>query len=165
MSRAFVKETAEGAPPPERMVSSGPNLVTEEGLAKIAAEVARLEAALAAEKNVLLRETLERDLRYWRQSLATAQVVKPSKDDGAIAFGSTVTFLRRTPSRALRGSRNGGKPQTIRIVGEDEADPKAGLVNFRSPLAQALIGAEAGDTVEMQSPPAEIAIVKVESGR
>ena len=151
MSRAFVKETAEGAPPAERMVSSGPNLVTEEGLAKITAEVARLEAALAAESNVLLRETLERDLRYWRQSLATAQVVKPSKEDGVIAFGSTVSF-----------SRNGGKPQTIRIVGEDEADPKAGLVNFRSPLAQALIGAEVGDTVGMTSPPAELEILKVE---
>lgn len=46
MSRAFVKETAEGAPPPERMVSSGPNLVTEEGLAKIAGEVERLESAI-----------------------------------------------------------------------------------------------------------------------
>ena len=74
MSRAFVKETAEGGAPPERMVSSGPNLVTEEGLAKIAGRVERLETALAAEKNVLLRETLERDLRYWRQSLSTAQV-------------------------------------------------------------------------------------------
>ena len=151
MSRAFVKETAEGAPPPERMVSSGPNLVTGEGLAKIAAEVARLEAALAAEKNVLLRETLERDLRYWRQSLSTAQVVKRSGEDGAVAFGATVTF-----------SRNGGTPQTVRIVGEDEADPKAGLVNFRSPQAQALIGAQVDDTVEMQSPRAEITIIKVE---
>jgi transcription elongation GreA/GreB family factor len=161
MSRAFVKETAEGAAPPERMVSAGPNLVTEEGLAKIAAEVERLEAALAAETKVLLRETLERDLRYWRQSLSTALVVKPSKEDGAIAFGATVTFIRRTPSQALRDSPNGGKPQTIRIVGEDEADPKAGLVNFRSPLAQALIGAEVGDTIEMQSPPAELTILKV----
>ena len=151
MSRAFVKETAEGAAPPERMVSSGPNLVTEEGLAKITAEVQRLETALAAENNVLLRETLERDLRYWRQSLSTAQVVKPSKENGVIAFGATVTF-----------ARNGGKPQTIRIVGEDEADPKAGLVNFRSPLAQALIGAGEGDTVEMPSPRAELTILKVE---
>jgi hypothetical protein len=31
MSRAFVKETAESAPPPERMVDEGPNLVTPEG--------------------------------------------------------------------------------------------------------------------------------------
>src|SRR3954469_7556079 len=148
MSRAFVKETAEGAAPPERMVSSGPNLVTEEGLAKIAAEVERLEGALAAETNLLLREPLERDLRYWRKSLASAEVVNPSRADGAIGFGARVTF-----------SRNGAKPQTIRIVGEDEADPKAGLVNFRSPLAQALIGAEVGDTVEMASPPAELTIL------
>jgi transcription elongation GreA/GreB family factor len=151
MSRAFVKETAEGAAPPERMVSSGPNLVTEEGLAKIAGEVARLEAALAAETNVLLRETLERDLRYWRQSLSTAEIVKRTPEDGTVAFGARVTF-----------SRNGGSAQTVRIVGEDEADPKAGLLNFRSPLAQALIGAETGDTVEMKSPPAELTILKVE---
>jgi hypothetical protein len=37
MSRAFVKETAESAPPPERMVDEGPNLVTPEGLAQIEA--------------------------------------------------------------------------------------------------------------------------------
>jgi len=151
MSRAFVKETAQAAPPPERMVSSGPNLVTEEGRAKIAAEVERLEAALASENNILLRETLERDLRYWRHSLSSAEVVKPHKEDGVVAFGSTVTF-----------SRNAAKPQTIRIVGEDEADPKSGLVNFRSPLAQALLGAEAGDAVEMTSPPAKLTIIKVE---
>lgn len=77
--------------------------------------------------------------------------MKPSREDGAVAFGSKVTF-----------TRNGAKPQTIRIVGEDEADPKAGLVNFRSPLAQALIGAEVGDTVEMSSPPAELEILRVE---
>ncbi|MFL6690524.1 MAG: GreA/GreB family elongation factor [Alphaproteobacteria bacterium] len=150
MSRAFLKETAEGAAPPERMVSSGPNLVTEEGLAKIAGEVERLELALAAEPNVLLRETLERDLRYWQQSKASAQVVPRTAAGRAIAFGSAVTF-----------TRNGGKRQTVRIVGEDEADPKTGLVNFRSPLAQALIGAEVGETVEMTSPPATLEILKV----
>ncbi len=31
MSRAFVKESAESAPPPERMIADGPNLVTEAG--------------------------------------------------------------------------------------------------------------------------------------
>ena len=75
MSRAFVKETAESAAPPERMVEDGPNPVTPEGLAQIEAEVARLEASLKAETNPLLRETLERDLRYWRHQKSTAQVV------------------------------------------------------------------------------------------
>ena len=62
MSRAFVKETAESAAPPERMVDDGPNLVTPEGLAQIEAHIARIEAAMKTEANVLLRETLARDL-------------------------------------------------------------------------------------------------------
>lgn len=150
MSRAFVKETANDAPPPERMVPDGPNLVTETGAAQIAAHVARLEAALKAETNVLLRETLERDLRYWAVRQASAQVVPPSNGD-IVAFGSKVTFTRN------------GRRQTYRIVGEDEADPAQGLLNVSSPLAAALIGARESDVVEMTSPPAEIEILKVEN--
>ena len=75
MSRAFVKETAESAPPPERMVDEGPNLVTPEGLAQIEAHIARLEASLKSEANVLLRETLARDLRYWEIRKSSAEVV------------------------------------------------------------------------------------------
>ncbi len=148
MSRAFVKEQDNAAPPPERMVSDGPNLVTAEGFARIAAEVERLETALKQEANVLLRETLERDLRYWSVRKASAEIVPPPTD-GTIAFGSKVTFLRN------------GRKQTIRIVGGDEADPKNGLVNFQAPLAAALIGARQGDIVEMKSPPGEIEIVEV----
>src|ERR1700742_868630 len=148
MSRAFVKETAESAPPPERMVSDGPNLVTPEGYAHIAAEVARLEAALATEPNVLLRETLARDLRYWSVKKASAEIVAPTAGDTA-AFGSRVTIER------------GGRRQTFRIVGVDEADPKAGTISHRSPLAQAVLGAGAGDVVEMKSPPGEILVVAV----
>src|SRR5258708_38387326 len=81
MSRAFTKETAESAPPPEKMVDEGPNLVTPEGLAQIEAHVARLEAAMKTETNVLLRETLARDLRYWEIRKASAEVLQPSTDD------------------------------------------------------------------------------------
>src|SRR5215470_11012592 len=108
MSRAFVKETADAAPPPERMVSDGPNPVTERGMAQIEGHVARLEAALKAETNVLLRETIERDLRYWSLARDRA-VVAPRPDGAAVAFGSAVTFTRA------------GRNQTLRIVGEDEA--------------------------------------------
>src|SRR6185437_5370227 len=127
MSRAFVKESSESARPPERMVEEGPNPVTPEGLAQIDAHVARIEAALKAEANVLLRETLERDLRYWSQRRLTAEVVQPS-NDGIVAFGSTVTIERN------------GKEQTFRIVGIDEADAARGLISFRTPLAQAVLG-------------------------
>jgi len=150
MSRAFVKETSESAPPPERMVADGPKLVTQAGYERIVGEVARFEGALKAETNVLLRETLERDLRYWNDAKARAEIV-PKPEGDAVAFGSRVTL-----------SRN-GRTQTFHIVGEDEADPSRGAVSFRSPLAQALIGARKGDIVEMARPPGEIEILKVEN--
>ena len=148
MSRAFVKESSESARPPERMVEEGPNPVTPEGLAQIDAHVARIEAALKAEANVLLRETLERDLRYWSQRRLTAEVVQPS-NDGIVAFGSTVTIERN------------GKEQTFRIVGIDEADAARGLISFRTPLAQAVLGTRIGDVIEAQEPLGEIQIVQV----
>ncbi len=108
------------------------------GAARIDAEVSRIEAALKAESNVLLRETLERDLRYWAVKKARAQIV-PAPAGDTVAFGSRVTIARN------------GKRQSLRIVGEDEADPREGLVSWRSPLAQAILGARAGDVVEMKS--------------
>ena len=148
MSRAFVKETVESAPPPERMVDDGPNLVTPQGLAQIDAHVARIEAAMKTEPNVLLRETLARDLRYWEIRKASAQPAQPAAD-GTVGFGSTVTIARN------------GRRQTFRIVGVDEADAGAGLISFRSPLAAAILGARPGDIVEASEPLGEIEILSV----
>lgn len=148
MSRAFVKETAESAPPPERMVDDGPNLVTPEGLAQIEGHIARIEASMKTETNVLLRETLARDLRYWEIRKSTAEVVQPSTD-GTVAFGSTVTITRK------------GRTQTFRIVGVDEADAARGLISFRSPMAQAILGARPGDIVEAAEPLGETEIISI----
>jgi len=146
MSRAFVKETAESAPPPERMVDDGPNLVTAEGLAQIDAHILRIEAAMKTETNVLLRETLARDLRYWEIRKASAELAPPPDPD-KVSFGSTVTIARK------------GREQTFRIVGVDEADAAKGLISFRSPLAQAILGAEVGDMIEAAEPLGEMEVV------
>jgi transcription elongation GreA/GreB family factor len=148
MSRAFVKETAESAPPPERMVDEGPNLVTPEGLAQIEAHIARIEAAMKTEANVLLRETLARDLRYWEIRKSTAELAPPSATD-AVSFGSTVTISRK------------GRTQTFRIVGVDEADASKGLISFRSPLAQKILGAARDEIVEAGDPLGEIEVVSI----
>ena len=148
MSRAFVKETAESAAPPERMVDEGPNLVTPEGLAQIDGHIARIEAAMQSESNVLLRETLARDLRYWTIRKSTAEVVTPSSD-GTVAFGSSVTIKR------------GEREQTFRIVGVDEADAGKGLVSFRSPLAQAILGSRVGEIIEAKAPLGEIEVLNI----
>lgn len=153
MSRAFVKESDTSAPPPERMVAEGRNPVTRAGYARIAAEVARLEAALKGGPDALLRETLERDLRYWAVKKASAEIVAPPSGD-AVAFGHRVTL-----ARAGQASRE----QIFRIVGEDEADPPRGLVSIRSPLAQAILGARVGDVIEAAAPLGEIAIRAIEA--
>jgi len=77
-----------------------------------------------------------RDLRYLTERLRTAQLVPHPALTDTVAFGSTVTF-----------SRADGRVQTYRIVGEDEADPKAGSISFVAPVARLLIGKAVGDVV------------------
>ena len=148
MSRAFTKETAESAPPPERMVEDGPNPVTPEGMKQIDAHIARIEAAMQSENNVLLRETLARDLRYWTIRKSIAQIAHPAAD-GTVAFGSTVTIERS------------GRKQTFRIVGVDEADASKGLISFHAPLARAVLGAKTGDFIEADEPLGEMEVVEI----
>ena len=156
MSVAFVKEesaeTAAETQLPDRPVSLHPNLVTETGLKALERELqaAReaFEAANAVEDvNERRRQTAgpARDLRYFSERLRTAQPMPPPADNETVAFGSTVTF-----------SRDDGRVQTYRIVGEDEADPKAGSISYVSPVARLLIGKAVGDVVTMGGQELEI---------
>ena len=154
MSRAFVKE-ADGVDAvenlPERPVSPGPNFVTAEGLATIAAELEKTHRehaqAQAANDRAALARTA-RDLRYWTSRRTTAQVIAPPIAGGEVQFGSTVTI-----------ERDDGRRQTFRIVGEDEADPAKGSISYVSPLAQALTGKRTGDVVHAGNSDAEIVTI------
>ncbi len=75
-----------------------------------------------------------RDVRYFSERVRTAQVIPDPASSDIVGFGSTVTF-----------NRNDGRVQTYRIVGEDEADPKAGSISFVSPVAKSLMGKVVGD--------------------
>jgi transcription elongation GreA/GreB family factor len=151
MSRAFVKDSAdEGALPtlPDRPISPHPNYVTPEGLAAIEAELAKSRNELAAvqageDKDGIAR--VGRDVRYWTSRRASAQVIEPPPDKKTVHFGSTVTI-----------QRHDGRRHTYRIVGEDEADPAKGSIPYVSPLARALAGRAAGETVEISSEEVEI---------
>jgi len=75
--------------------------------------------------------------------MSRADVIDPTKlGGGAIKFGATVTLV----------DEDSEEEKTYQIVGEVEADIKAGLLNIKSPLARALIGKEEGDTVEVSTP-------------
>jgi transcription elongation GreA/GreB family factor len=86
-----------------------------------------------------------RDARYFAARLRTAQVMPDPSSTDTVAFGSVVTF-----------SRGDGRVQQYRIVGEDEAEPKAGMISFVSPVARALMGKTIGDVIESRcaTPPA-----------
>ena len=77
-----------------------------------------------------------RDMRYFAARVRTAQVITNPTSTDTVAFGSTVTFRP-----------DDGRVQKYRIVGEDEADPKAGSISFVSPVARLLIGNAVGDEV------------------
>ena len=64
---------------------------------------------------------------------------------GRVIFGSTVLLLDEETDKEL----------TYRIVGEDEADIKTGLISYTSPIARALISKNEGDIVEFMAPDGE----------
>ena len=80
--------------------------------------------------------------------LADAQIIDISRitpSDKAI-FGSTVTLI----------DADGGDQVLYKIVGEDEADLKAGKISIMSPIARAVVGKSVGDVVVVQTPKGEL---------
>jgi len=134
-------ETASETQLPDRAISPHPNLVTEAGLKALELQLQRARDAYDAasgieDVNERRRQAAIplRDARYFTERVRTAQVIPDPTSSGIVAFGSTVTF-----------NREDGRTQTYRIVGEDEADPKAGSISFVSPVARMLIGKAVGD--------------------
>ncbi|MFV0474411.1 MAG: transcription elongation factor GreA [Pikeienuella sp.] len=75
--------------------------------------------------------------------ISRADVIDPTKLTGSsIKFGATITVA----------DEDTDEEKTYQIVGETEADIALGKLNIRSPLARALIGKEAGDSVEVMTP-------------
>jgi transcription elongation GreA/GreB family factor len=156
LSVAFTKEdsaeTASELLLPDRAISPHPNLVTEAGLKALELQLRQArEAFEAAQKIEDVNErrrqaaTPLRDGRYFAARVRSAQVVtKPTSTD-VVAFGSRVTFRR-----------DDGRVQTYYIVGEDEADPKAGSISFASPVARVLMGKAVGDVVATSGQELEI---------
>jgi transcription elongation factor GreA len=86
---------------------------------------------------------IEGRLAELEDKMARAQVIDPSKLSGAtVKFGATVTVV----------DEDSNAKSKYKIVGEDEADVRAGKVSITSPVARALIGKEKGDVVEVSAP-------------
>jgi transcription elongation GreA/GreB family factor len=150
MSVAFRRDSDEEHLEPkfEIPIPPGPNLVTARGLALIQAKVTELESLLPTLDDEDAIKAARRELRYWGTRQATAQLA-PVPNGEIVEFGSTVTF------------RRGGKERTIRIVGDDEADPAAGRISFSAPLVRAMMGAETGEILAFGGKPDAIEIVAI----
>lgn len=87
--------------------------------------------------------------------LSNAQIIDISKIDnkGKVIFGVTVDLL----------DVDKDEEKTFQIVGDDEADIKAGKISVNSPIARGLIGKFEGDEVSVDTPGGNVAyeILKV----
>lgn len=150
MSVAFRRESDEEHLEPkfELPFPPGPNLVTARGLALIEARNQELERAIAAEPAAEQLIVLQRDLRYWRARLTTAQLAPPPSGE-IVALGTTITI------------EQDGKTRVLDIVGHDESEPAAGRIAFTAPLAKALIGSEIGEEIDPPGAGGPITVIAI----
>jgi transcription elongation factor GreB len=100
-----------------------------------------------------LRE-IDKRARFLMKRLEAAEVVDPRQIKSlSVVFGATVTMLNEDETEI-----------TYQIVGEDEFDPKAKKISWKSPVAKALLGKKLGDEVTIQKPAGQefVTIEKIE---
>jgi len=87
---------------------------------------------------------IEGRIKEIEAKLSNAQIIDVTQINagGKVIFGATVDLFDEDADKEI----------TYQIVGEDEADIKAGLISVSSPIARALIGKEEGDIAEVDAP-------------
>lgn len=148
-----------------------PNYVTPEGAKRLAVELDELlrrerpriveEVAAAAAQGdrsenaeyiygkKKLRE-IDRRIRFLTKRLDDAVVVRPEdrRDPEIVYFGAWVEVEDEE-----------GERRRYRIVGEDEIEPKAGLISWKSPLGRTLLKRRVGEAVLFRRPAGEVELV------
>jgi len=87
---------------------------------------------------------IEGRIQEIESKLGNAQIIDPRELNAGdkVVFGATVDLLEV----------ESGEEVTYQIVGEDEADIKAGRISISSPIARALIGKEVDDVAQVEAP-------------
>lgn len=147
MSKAFTKE-GEGdggdeLPPVDEWPAGVKNYLTPAGHAALEREIEALRKAPRGDGRRKLQR--EQRLQALLTRLQAAEVIDPSSSAeqprDVVRFGASVDV-----------EDDAGDARRYRIVGVDEADPKRGLVSWRSPIARALTGRRVGDTTTLHTP-------------
>jgi len=76
--------------------------------------------------------------------LSTAEIIDTSKltNTGKVVFGAQVELE----------DQGDGSRVSYQVVGEDEADIRAGRISITSPIARAVVGKSEGDVVDVAAP-------------
>jgi transcription elongation factor GreA len=87
---------------------------------------------------------IEGRIKDIEHKLASADVIDPTRlpNTGKVVFGASVE---------LEDQADGARV-TYQVVGEDEADIRAGRISVTSPIARALVGKSEGEVVEVAAP-------------
>jgi len=86
---------------------------------------------------------IEGKIQELEDKLSRSEVIDPKKiEEERIVFGATVTLINADTE----------EESVYQIVGEDEADIKAGRISITAPLARALIGHHVDDEVQVKTP-------------
>jgi transcription elongation factor GreA len=85
---------------------------------------------------------IEGRIKELESIIGLADIIDISKLSGAIKFGASVKLVDEDSDLEV----------TYKFVGEFEADLEKKLLNIKSPLAQALIGKDVGDSVDVKTP-------------
>ncbi|HEY1584613.1 MAG TPA: GreA/GreB family elongation factor [Polyangia bacterium] len=156
MSKAFTKE-GEGdglddLPPVDEWPAGVKNYLTPAGHAALKREIEALREAPRGDGRRKVQ--LEQRLQALLARLEAAEVIDPATQPrDVVRFGASVDV-----------EDDDGNVRRYRIVGVDEADPKRGLVSWRSPVARALTGRRVGDATTLHTPAGdeELTIVAID---
>jgi len=87
---------------------------------------------------------IEGRIKEIEHKLASADVIDPARlpNTGKVVFGASVELEDQTD----------GARVTYQVVGEDEADIRAGRISVTSPIARALVGKSEGEVVDVAAP-------------
>jgi transcription elongation factor GreA len=87
---------------------------------------------------------IEGRIKEIEHKLASAEVIDPARlpNSGKVVFGASVELEDQAD----------GTRVVYQVVGEDEADIRAGRISVTSPIARALVGKSEGEVVEVAAP-------------
>ena len=139
--------------------------MTVEGAEKLREELDQLkrvdrprivQAIAEARAHGDLKENAEYHAARDQQSFAEGRI---QEIEGKLSYSQVIDITKIPPTdKVIFGATvdivnvDSGETKTYQIVGDDEANIKAGKISYQSPIARGLIGKEVGDVVVITTP-------------